>query len=125
GLAAGLGPAAAARRGAPRRRPALPPPIHRAVSSLMTVARDRSKRLQLFGGSAANEFLYALTLGAAALAYGVHLNFAQLLFVNTTASAFAGLIPTPGGVGAAEATLTAGLVAMGVDGSVAFAIALT
>jgi uncharacterized membrane protein YbhN (UPF0104 family) len=45
--------------------------------------------------------------------------------VNTGASAFAGRIPTPGGVGAAEATLTAGLVAMGVDNSTAFAIAFT
>ena len=45
--------------------------------------------------------------------------------MNTAASAFAGLVPVPGGVGAAEATLTAGLVAVGVDQSTAFAIALT
>ena len=42
-----------------------------------------------------------------------------------TASALAGLIPVPGGVGAAEASLTAGLFAVGVDDSTAFAIALT
>jgi uncharacterized protein (TIRG00374 family) len=59
------------------------------------------------------------------LAYGEPLTFAQLLLVNTGASAFAGLIPTPGGVGAAEASLTAGLVAMGFDNSTAFAIAFT
>ena len=37
----------------------------------------------------------------------------------------AGLIPVPGGVGAAEATLTAGLVAFGVDQPTAFAIAIS
>jgi uncharacterized membrane protein YbhN (UPF0104 family) len=34
-------------------------------------------------------------------------------------------MPTPGGVGAAEASLTAGLVAMGVDNATAFAIAFS
>jgi glycosyltransferase 2 family protein len=101
------------------------PPIHGALSGLWAVARDRRKRLELFGGSIGSECLFALTLGAACLAYGEHLTFAQLLLVNTGASAFAGLIPTPGGVGAAEASLTAGLVAMGIDNSTAFAIAFT
>jgi uncharacterized membrane protein YbhN (UPF0104 family) len=34
-------------------------------------------------------------------------------------------MPVPGGIGAAEAAITAGLVAMGVDESTAFAIAFT
>jgi uncharacterized membrane protein YbhN (UPF0104 family)/tRNA A-37 threonylcarbamoyl transferase component Bud32 len=101
------------------------PPIRVAFFSLWAVARDRRKRLELFGGQLGVEAFYALTLGAACLAYGVHLTFAQLLLVNTAASAFSSLIPSPGGVGTAEATLTAGLVAMGVDNSTAFAIALT
>jgi uncharacterized membrane protein YbhN (UPF0104 family)/tRNA A-37 threonylcarbamoyl transferase component Bud32 len=101
------------------------PPIRSAFSALWAVARDRQKRLELFGGQLGVEVLYALTLGAACLAYGVHLSFAQLLLVNTGASAFSSLIPSPGGVGTAEASLTAGLVAMGVENSTAFAIALT
>lgn len=101
------------------------PPIRSAFSSLWAVARDRRKRLELFGGQLGVEAFYALTLGAACLAYGVHLTFAQLLLVNTAASAFSSLIPSPGGVGTAEASLTAGLVAMGVDNSTAFAIAFT
>ncbi len=101
------------------------PPIRSAFSALWAVARDRQKRLELFGGQLGVEVFYALTLGAAALAYGVHLSFAQLLLVNTAASAFSSLIPSPGGVGTAEASLTAGLVAMGVDNSTAFAIAFT
>jgi uncharacterized membrane protein YbhN (UPF0104 family) len=101
------------------------PPIRSAFSGLWAVARDRQKRLELFGGQLGVEVFYALTLGAACLAYGVHLSFAQLLLVNTAASAFSSLIPSPGGVGTAEASLTAGLVAMGVDNATAFAIALT
>jgi uncharacterized protein (TIRG00374 family) len=109
----------------PRLRAKLLPPMRNAISSLWVVARDRNKRLQLFGGNLGAECLYALTLGACCLAYGVHLTFAQLILVNTAASAFSRLIPVPGGVGAAEASLTAGLVAMGVDDSTAFAIAFT
>ena len=101
------------------------PPIRSAFSGFWAVARDRQKRLELFGGQLGVEVLYALTLGAACLAYGVHLSFAQLVLVNTAASAFSSLIPSPGGVGTAEASLTAGLVAMGVDNATAFAIAFT
>ena len=109
----------------PRVREKVLPPIRAAATSLWAVARDRRKRLELFGGNAVAEILYALTLGSACLAYGVHLNFAQLLFVNEAAAALSGLVPVPGGVGAAEASITAGLVAMGVDNSTAFAIAFT
>ena len=63
--------------------------------------------------------------GATCLAYGVNLNLAQLIFVNTSASVLSSVIPVPGGIGAAEAALAAGLISMGVDESTAFAIALT
>jgi glycosyltransferase 2 family protein len=101
------------------------PSMRSAASGLWAVARDRRKRLELFGGQLGVEVFYALTLGAACLAYGIHLTFAQLVLVNTAASAFSSLIPSPGGVGTAEASLTAGLVAMGVVDSTAFAIAFT
>ena len=53
------------------------------------------------------------------------LSLGEVLLINTGVSVFAGLIPVPGGVGAAEAGLTAALVAVGVDDSTAFAIAIT
>jgi glycosyltransferase 2 family protein len=59
------------------------------------------------------------------LAYGVDLNLGQLIFVNTAASVLSSLVPVPGGIGAAEASLSAGLIAVGVDESTAFAIAIT
>ena len=101
------------------------PGVRSALAGLWSVARIRRKRLELFGGNVASELLYALALGATCLAYGVDLNLAQLIFVNTAAAVLSGLIPAPGGIGAAEASLSAGLIAMGVDESTAFAIAIT
>jgi uncharacterized membrane protein YbhN (UPF0104 family)/tRNA A-37 threonylcarbamoyl transferase component Bud32 len=101
------------------------PGIRSALSGLWAVARVRRKRVELFGGNVASELFYALTLGAAALAYGVDLDLAQLVFVNTSASVLASVVPVPGGIGAAEAALGTGLIAMGVDESAAFAIAIT
>jgi uncharacterized membrane protein YbhN (UPF0104 family) len=109
----------------PKVRARVLPPIRSALSGLWAVTRDRKKRLELYGGSAASELIYALSLGATCLAFGVHLNVAQLVFVNTAASVLSSLMPVPGGIGAAEASLSAGLIAMGVDESTAFAIALT
>jgi uncharacterized membrane protein YbhN (UPF0104 family)/tRNA A-37 threonylcarbamoyl transferase component Bud32 len=101
------------------------PGIRSALSSLWVIARNRRKLLELFGGSLGKEVLFALTLGAACLAYGVHLSLAQLLIVNVISSTLASLVPVPGGIGAAEAAISAGLVAMGVEETTAFAIALT
>ena len=69
------------------------------------MARIRRKRVELFGGNILSELLYALALGATCLAYGVNLNLAQLVFVNTSASVLSSVIPVPGGIGAAEAAL--------------------
>jgi uncharacterized protein (TIRG00374 family) len=109
----------------PKVRVKVVPVVQTALRNVREVARMRRKRLELFGGNLVGELFYALALGAVCLAYGIHLTLAELLFANTAASALSGLIPTPGGVGAAEATLTACLSALGVDTSTAFAIAFT
>jgi glycosyltransferase 2 family protein len=109
----------------PKLRDKVVPGVRSSLSSLWSVARIRRKRLELFGGTIAAELLYALALGATCLAYGVDLNLAQLVFINTAASVLSSLIPVPGGIGAAEASLSAGLIAVGVDESTAFAIAIT
>jgi glycosyltransferase 2 family protein len=109
----------------PRLHAKVVPGIRAALVSLWSVARIRRKRVELFGGNVASEMSYALALGATCLAYGVDLNLAQLVFVNTAASVLSSLIPVPGGIGAAEAAISTGLIAMGVDESTAFAIALT
>jgi uncharacterized membrane protein YbhN (UPF0104 family) len=109
----------------PRMRRKVVPQIQSALSGLWSVARVRRKRVELFGGNVLSELTYALALGATCLAYGAHLNLAELVFVNTSAAVLSSVIPVPGGIGAAEAALSAGLIAVGVDESTAFAIAIT
>jgi uncharacterized protein (TIRG00374 family) len=92
---------------------------------MRSVARTRRKRLELFGGNLLSELLYAIALGATCRAFGIDLSLAELVFINTAAAVLSGLVPVPGGIGAAEATLAAGLIAVGVDKPTAFAIALT
>ena len=70
----------------PKLRAKVVPQIRAAPLGLWNVARIRRKRVELFGGNIASELLYAFALGATCLAYGVHLNLAQLVFVNTAAS---------------------------------------
>jgi uncharacterized membrane protein YbhN (UPF0104 family) len=109
----------------PKLRDKVIPTVKTAYESLLAVARTRGKRVELFAGNIATQVLFALTLGAACHAYGVDLNLAELLAVNMGATVFAAVVPVPGGIGVAEAGLSAGLVAVGVDESIAFAIALT
>src|SRR4029079_13002440 len=99
----------------PRIRARVIPGARDALRGLWSVARVRGKRLEVFGGGVASEVLYAVALGATCLAYGAHLDLGQLIFVNTSAAVLSGLVPVPGGIGAAEAALSAGLIAMGVD----------
>jgi uncharacterized membrane protein YbhN (UPF0104 family)/tRNA A-37 threonylcarbamoyl transferase component Bud32 len=101
------------------------PSVRTALTSLWAVARSGRKVGELFGATLVTELLYALALAASCRAYGVHLGLAQLIAVNVVASTLAGLVPVPGGIGAAEAALAGGLVALGIPEAVAFAIALT
>jgi len=55
----------------------------------------------------------------------LNLNLGQLVFVNTSASLLSSVIPVPGGIGAAEASLSAGLIALGVGESTALAVTVT
>ena len=125
GLGIALGIGVVAVLGVPKLRDKVIPPMRQALSSLMTLAHNPHKLLEIFGGVLASAVFYALALGAVCLAYGVHLNLAELLFVYTGASVLSSLIPSPGGIGAAEASFAALLAALGVLQSTAFAIALT
>jgi uncharacterized protein (TIRG00374 family) len=79
----------------------------------------------ILGGNLASQLLFAATLALAARAYGQSVSLWDAVFVNTITTLFAGLVPVPGGMGVAEGTLTAGLVAVGVPDSTAFTIAIT
>jgi len=109
----------------PRFRRKVVPSVRQAFVGLWSVVRNRGKMLELFGGHAGAQLLYALALGATCLAYGVHLNLAELVFVNSAAAVLSSLIPVPGGIGAAEAALSTLLIGLGVGQSEAFAVAIS
>ena len=79
----------------PKLRDKVLPGVKSALSGLWSVARDRHKRIELFGGNVLSELTYAVALGATCLAYGVHLNLGQLVFVNSSAAILSSVIPSP------------------------------
>ncbi|SEJ58978.1 lysylphosphatidylglycerol synthase transmembrane domain-containing protein [Demequina mangrovi] len=58
------------------------------------------------------------------LAFGQEMAIIDVAVLFFVSNAVGTAVPTPGGVGAVEAALTAGLVSVGVPGSVAFSVAL-
>lgn len=70
---------------------------------------------QLFGGSLGVTLAYTLALYFSMLAFGISLPFEQVLLVYLAGSVIASAAPTPGGLGAAEAALAGGLIALGVN----------
>ena len=109
----------------PAVRDHLVPPVKQMWDGLKMLAKDPGRLIRLFGSNLVSQLLFASALWVTAFAFGYTLPFVSVLLINTIASLFAGLLPIPGGVGVTEALLTAGLTAVGVDESAAFAIAVT
>ena len=109
----------------PKLRNRVLPHIRDAFSAIRASVTDPQRLLRVAGGTLMQKVLFAMTLSAAVGAYGYSLSFGEAIFVNTAISLFVGLIPVPGGVGVAEAALTAGLTAVGVPEEAAVAAALT
>jgi uncharacterized protein (TIRG00374 family) len=93
-------------------------PISQMGAAFETV-KDPKILVKALGASIGTEILYAAGLTMCVLAMGGSVHLGQVIFINVTVSLFAGLMPIPGGVGVAEAGLTAGLTAVGVDSDIA------
>jgi uncharacterized protein (TIRG00374 family) len=98
-------------------------PIAEIGDAIKTLKNPKSAALAL-GGSLATEILYGAGFAMCVLAVGGSINLGQAIFINVTVSLFAGLMPIPGGVGVAEAGMTAGLTSIGVDPGVAVSAVL-
>jgi glycosyltransferase 2 family protein len=88
-------------------------PVLRTSRELAGVLRRPGKAAQLLGGSAGVTLAYALTLACCLAAFHTHLPLASTVAVYLAAVAVASVSPTPGGLGAMEAALVAGLTAVG------------
>lgn len=101
------------------------PPAQQMWAGLRDLGSDPSRLVQLFGANLASQLLFALSLWLTALAFGWTLPYLSVVVVYVVMALLSGLLPIPGGVGVSEAVLTAGLTAIGVDESAAFAISVT
>lgn len=98
------------------------PILTQAWSALLVVLKQPSRALGLLGSNFVYWNVLGLTLWILLEAVGVDLSYGSALFVAAGTSLFAGFMPVPGGVGVAEAAMTALLATFGVDQSAAFAV---
>jgi uncharacterized membrane protein YbhN (UPF0104 family) len=91
---------------------------------LLESARQPKRIAMGLGGALMLNLCYAAALFAAVSAYGGQLEYATVGFVYLAAGAVGSAAPTPGGIGAVEAALAAGLSAAGLDGGTAVQSAL-
>ena len=90
------------------------PGLRSAYASLAAVAVSPVKLAMLFGGSALVTLAYIGGLAASVQAFGGAVPIAALGAVYLGASAIAAASPTPGGLGAIETALIAGLMGIGL-----------
>jgi undecaprenyl-diphosphatase len=95
------------------------PVLARAFDGVGKVLRRPLKVTMLLGGSILLTLAYLITLYFSVQAFGGGLAFATIGAVFLVGSAVAQAAPTPGGLGAVEAALIGGLVAAGLDNSIA------
>lgn len=95
------------------------PVVRRSARGIVDIARRPVKLLAVLGGSALLTACYAAALVCSVYAFGATTGVTTLVLVYLVASAIAAVAPTPGGLGAVEAALVAGLTGVGIDGAVA------
>jgi uncharacterized membrane protein YbhN (UPF0104 family) len=104
----------ASRRGRRFAATRLLPGVRSAAASLRTVAASPVKLTLLAGGSALITLAYIGGLVASVEAFGGRAGIAEIGAVYLGAAVIAAASPTPGGLGAIEAALVAGLTGIGV-----------
>jgi uncharacterized membrane protein YbhN (UPF0104 family)/membrane-associated phospholipid phosphatase len=111
--------------GSPMGRRRIVRPGLQVVRELWGAIRRPLRAAQLFGGAAAYHLVSALGLATCLAAFDPHFPWLEVLVVFVVGQTLGHLAPTPGGLGAVEALLVAGLVAVGVAPAPAVAATLT
>jgi uncharacterized membrane protein YbhN (UPF0104 family)/membrane-associated phospholipid phosphatase/tRNA A-37 threonylcarbamoyl transferase component Bud32 len=99
-------------------------PLREAAQGLVGALRSPARAAALFGGSLGTTAFYSLALAASLEAFGGGLDGVQVVAVYLGGAAISGVAPTPGGLGAMEAALVAGLTALGEAAGPAIAAVL-
>ena len=101
------------------------PQVVASVHNIWDIVSTPRQVLTVLGGAVAANLLASACLLSCLLAYGDRISFVEVVFVNVSSSLLTGVVPVPGGVGVAEATLVAGLTAFGVPAEIATATVVT
>jgi uncharacterized membrane protein YbhN (UPF0104 family)/tRNA A-37 threonylcarbamoyl transferase component Bud32 len=105
-------------------RSRLAPAISQVVPRLLDVAQRPAKLAEGIGGALLLTSAYILCLDASVRALGGSVPLASIAVVYLTGNAIGSVVPTPGGLGAVEAALSAGLTAAGLPGTTAVSAVL-
>jgi uncharacterized protein (TIRG00374 family) len=100
-------------------RARLSPMLGQVLPRLLQVAQQPGKLARGIGGALLLSLFYIFCLAACVAAFSRSVPIAKIGLVYLTGSAIGSVMPTPGGLGAVEAALTAGLTAAGVPGAAA------
>ncbi len=92
--------------------------------ALIAVAQRPAKLAEGIGGNIILNLAYCGALVASVRAFGGELAWPAIAVVYLAGSAIGSVAPTPGGLGAVEAALAAGLTAAGLDGTTAVSAVL-
>ncbi len=105
-------------------RSRLAPALSQVIPRLLDIAQRPAKLAVGIGGALLLTAAYIFCLDASVLAFGGSVALASVAVVYLTGSAIGSAVPTPGGVGAVEAALSAGLTAAGMPGAQAIGAVL-
>jgi len=95
------------------------PVIRRVVPRVVAIFQDPRKVVTLFSGALLLDLSFVAALTCATRAFGATPSIAAVAVVYFAGAIIGSAVPTPGGLGGVEAALSAGLVAVGLDVSVA------
>jgi uncharacterized membrane protein YbhN (UPF0104 family) len=102
----------------------LAPTLSQVIPRLLDIAQQPAKLAEGIGGALLLTASYIGCLAVSVLAFGGSLPFDSIAVVYLTGAAIGSIVPTPGGIGAVEAALTAGLTAAGLSGATAISSVL-
>jgi uncharacterized membrane protein YbhN (UPF0104 family) len=97
------------------------PATKRSLTNVSEIARQPGKIIELFGGCLIITMGYILALEVAVSAFGAGPAFTSVALVYLVGAMVSSVAPTPGGIGAVEATLIAGLTSAGMASTPAVA----
>ena len=105
-------------------RARISPVLDQVLPRLLAVVQQPRKLAEGIGGALLLTAAYILCLDVCIRALGGSVPLASTAVVYLTGSALGSLVPTPGGLGAVEAALSAGLTAAGLPGTTAVSAVL-